>query len=164
VNRSWLRGASEALTWSGAAFGLWLISLSAVSNQEILIAALASLPCGAAAVGARLAVRDSWTLRPGWLKPALQLPLSLVTDAVQVFAACVPFRRRPGRFETVPTGAGGDTARARSQRAVWSALISVTPGSYVLDVDEESGDMLVHSLAHAGPQIAAAVSRMHGDD
>ncbi|HLH29225.1 MAG TPA: hypothetical protein VKW77_09925, partial [Acidimicrobiales bacterium] len=81
------------------------------------------------------------------------LPVVIVSDAVQVLAA--PWRRPQGRgrFETVPTAAAGGSVAGESRRAVATALVSSTPGSYVLDVDPETGDMLVHRLASRGPRI-----------
>ncbi len=113
----------EALVWSALAYGIWLVSLSAVSAQEYVVGSLCALPCGAAAAGARWAVEGSWTLRPAWLLPLLALPVVIVSDAVQVLAA--PWRRPQGRgrFETVPTAAAGGSVAGESRRAVATALV-----------------------------------------
>jgi multisubunit Na+/H+ antiporter MnhE subunit len=149
----------EATVWWGVAFGIWIISLSATSNQEFLIAALASLPCGLAAAIARRAIGESWTVRLSWFRPVLLLPVAIFTDSAQVLAAPLRGRKRGGRFETVPTGNAGDTAEARGHRALATVLASITPGSFVIDVDPESGDLLIHSLAFKGPRMERAVKR-----
>lgn len=145
------RRAVEALVWAAIAYGIWLISLSAISGQEYLVGALCAVPCGLAATGARWAAEARWTLRPAWLLPAAALPLAVVTDAAQVLTA--PWRRAEGRFHHVLTPAAGESPVPASRRAVTVALVSVTPGSYVLDVDPETGEMLVHSLAPRGPRL-----------
>src|SRR5581483_10378241 len=101
---------------------------------------------------ARRATRASWTVRAAWLRPALILPVAIVSDAAQVLAGAL----RPngaGRFVSVPTGPVGDGTVGRSRRAVATFFMSCTPGSYVLDTDPDSGDLLVHELATGGPRI-----------
>lgn len=149
----------EVLFWWAAALGIWLVSLSAVSRQEYLIAGLCSLPCGVTASLARWAVEGAWPVRARWLSPLLLLPVAIVTDALQVLAA--PWRAHPraGELRTVATPAAGDSPSARARRAVAVALVSATPGTYVLDIDTASGDMLVHSLAPRGPKLEQKVAR-----
>lgn len=149
--------AGEILLWWGASFGVWLISLSAVSGQELLVAALASIPCGAAAYGTRRVVGDAWTARPRWFGAALVLPVAIVTDAAQVLWAAATGKK--GRFERVQTGSAGDSTEARSGRGVAVALVSTSPGSYALDVDPGTGEMLVHSLAERGPSVESRLER-----
>lgn len=148
----------EIAVWWALSLGVWLMSLSAVSSEEYIVAVLASLPCGVAAAGARWAIGESWTLRPAWLAPALLLPVAVFTDAAQVLASPLWSRRRGGRFSTIATGHAGDSARARAGRAVATMIVSTTPGTYVLDIDPDSGEMLVHSLAPKGPSVEKAVA------
>lgn len=158
VGRGWLKLLTEVVVWWALAFGVWLISLSATSGQEFLVAALASLPCGVAAAVAREAIGESWIVRPSWFRPLLFLPVVLFTDAAQVLAAPLRGRQRGGRFETVPTSKGGDTAERRGRRALATVFVSITPGSFVLDIDPNSGDMLIHSLAFRGPRMEQIVA------
>jgi multisubunit Na+/H+ antiporter MnhE subunit len=159
AGRGWLKLSVEVVVWWGLAFGIWLMSLSATSGQEFLVAALASLPCGLAAAAARRAIEQSWAVTPSALKPLLLVPVAIFTDAAQVLAAPIANRARGGRFETIPTNAAGDTAQARGRRALATAWVSITPGTFVLDVDPDSGAMLVHSLAFRGPRVANFVAR-----
>lgn len=143
--------------WTAIAYGVWLMSLSTAPLQELLLAAACALPCGLAAAGARWAIRDSWRFRPGWFRPMLLLPLAIVSDAVQVLFASLRPHPRSGRFQRVQTGATGDDSLARGRRALITGLVTVTPGSYVLDVDPDSGEMLVHSLSFRGPRMERTV-------
>jgi multisubunit Na+/H+ antiporter MnhE subunit len=46
-----------------------------------------------------------------------------------------------------------------TQRALAVLAISISPGSYVVDVDPDSGEMTVHSLASGRPRMDEVVSR-----
>lgn len=150
------RRVVEIVVWWALAYAVWLISLSTVPLQELLLAAACALPCGIAAAGTRWAIRDSWWIRVSWLKPMLVLPVAVVTDAAQVLMAGL--LRRGGDFQRVSTGTGGDSSSARGRRALAIGLITSTPGSYVLDIDPESGEMLLHSLASRGPRMERQVA------
>ncbi len=151
------RVVAEVVAWWAIAFSVWMISLSAAPLQEYLLAVACALPCAVAAFGARRAFEASWTLRPGWLKPMLALPAIILSDAAQVLLAVVRPGQPGGRFTTVRTGAVDDVPEARSRRAVATVLMSVTPGSYVLDADPDNGDLMVHALAHRGPGMQKLV-------
>ena len=147
---------AEVVLWWAVSYAVWLMSLSAAPLQELLVGAAAAFPCGLIAYGARRATGDRWVLRARWLRPALRLPVALVTDTVAVLASA--FSRRPvGRFERIPTGAVDDIPPARSRRAVATFWVSLTPGSYVVDADPASGELMVHTVPGSGPSMADAV-------
>lgn len=155
---------AEVVLWWAVAYAVWLMSLSTAPLQELLVGATAALPCGVAAYGARRATGDRWVLRLRWLRPALHLPVVLLTDTFTVLSAALT-GRPVGRFERVPTGAVDDVPPARSERAVATFWVSLTPGSYVVDADPASGELMVHSLPGPGPSMADIVSRdAHGGD
>jgi multisubunit Na+/H+ antiporter MnhE subunit len=154
----WARRALEALFWWGAALGIWLLSLSAVPTSELVVATLASLPCGIVAVAGRLATQHAWTMRPGWLVPVLLLPVSIVTDTCEVLLSAVT--RRPGRFETVSVGGGlGTGALPEGRRAAATFWVTVTPGSYIIDIDPDSGQALLHAVSTHGPPMERLATR-----
>ena len=49
----WLARILEVVFWWAACLGVWLVSLSAVSGQDLLVSVLVSLPCGVIAVAGR---------------------------------------------------------------------------------------------------------------
>lgn len=155
----------EALAWAVVAYAIWLATLGAFLPGDLAVAALCALLAGAAATAARWAVGESWGFRAGWFRVLLALPVVMVSDAWQVLAA--PWRPaswRPGgdgggRFHVVPTPSAGPGPRARGRRAFSVMVVSCTPGTYVLDVDPDTGDMLVHSLAPRGPRLERWVQR-----
>ena len=154
----WARFTLEALFWWGAALGVWLLSLSAVSTPELVVATLVSLPCGVLAVAGRVATSHAWTLRPAWLVPLLLVPVSIVTDTVEVLLSAAT--RKPGQFETMEVGGGsGGGALPEARRAAATFWVTVTPGSYVVDIDPDSGQALVHRLSRHGPPTERLATR-----
>lgn len=154
----WLPRALEALFWWCAALGIWLLSLSAVSTSELVVATLVSLPCGALAVAGRLASRHAWKARPGWVLPVLLAPLTIVTDSVQVLSSAVT--GGAGRFERVPVGGGtGSGPLPEGRRAAATFWLSITPGSYVVDIDPATGEALLHVVAERGPSMVGVATR-----
>lgn len=149
---------AEVVIWWAAAYAVWLMSLSTVPRQELLVGAAASLPCGVAAYGARRATGDRWVLHWRWLRPVLRAPIALVTDTVTVLSSALT-GRPAGRFGPIDTGAVDDVAPARSQRAVATFWLSLTPSSYVVDADPSDGRIMIHTLPGPGPSMAAAVGR-----
>ena len=154
------RVVAEFLVWWAITVSGWMISLSAAPLQEWLVAVGCGAICAAAACAARRrALQASWRLKPRWLLPLAAVPLIAITDAVQVLTAVIRPGHGGGSFETVRTGALDDGPEARSRRAIATWLMSVTPGSYVLDADPETGDLLVHRLARRGPDMAKLVEK-----
>ena len=164
--RRWARRALEAVFWWGACLGVWLISLSALSGPDLLVAATVSLPCGLLAVAAREAAGNAWSLR--WLgrgqrplhrlRVLAALPVALLADTVQALGS-VPARHQ-GRFRRVPVTDGrGDAASDRARRAAATLAVSLTPGSLVVDIHPETGEALVHVLSEHGPDMAGLGTR-----
>jgi multisubunit Na+/H+ antiporter MnhE subunit len=138
----------ELAAWWAATLGVWMLSLSAYSRQDLVVAAFCALGCAAMAVLARRAVRGAWLPPPAALRWLVVLPWSIAVDTVRVLT--LPWRpaRRSteGEFRTVSLGAQGETAAAAGRRAVASVVLSSTPGAYVVETDHRSGTALVHSL------------------
>jgi multisubunit Na+/H+ antiporter MnhE subunit len=154
----WVLWIIESAVWWALCLGVWLISLSAISLQELIVATLAALPCGVLATAARVVAGNAWKPRPAWFGPLALLPVAIVTDTVQVLAAAV--RRRPVEFSAVDVPESrGDTPRGAGRRAVATLVISTSPGTLVADTDPESGTLLVHKLAWRGPQMEQVVGR-----
>lgn len=159
--RTTLPYVTEAVLWWAAALGVWLLTLSSVTGQDLAIAVPTSLACGVAAVVTRrtLALRlvpDPWVAR--W---ALRQPLALVTDTVAMLA--LPWRvlvgrADEGRLVRVPVRTG-PRRRAPLTRAAAVVLVSSTPGSVALDVDEESGELVLHVMNDSRFDMQNAVQR-----
>jgi multisubunit Na+/H+ antiporter MnhE subunit len=162
----WARRGLEALVWWAACLGVWLVSLSALSGGEILVATVASLGPAVLAVVVRETAGNTWSLRrvrpdrrlPGRLGAVALLPVVLVADTIQALGS-VPARHQ-GRFRRVRvTDARGDAPDNRGRRAVATLAVSVTPGSVVADIDPETGEALVHVLSEHGPDMVGMATR-----
>ncbi len=144
---------AEVLVWAGGAFGIWMLTLSAISLEEIAVAAPASFMCGSAACATRRALRADWSLNWRAVEPALVLPASIVADCAQLFTVPLRPRHRAGTFEEVDTGAKGSSPRAAALRALAGIVICATPGTVVVEADVKSGRLTVHSLGFRGPHL-----------
>ncbi|MBO0693105.1 MAG: Na+/H+ antiporter subunit E, partial [Acidimicrobiaceae bacterium] len=95
---------------------------------------------------------------PRWLLPALGVPVAIIADAARVLAAAL--RRTPGRFVRLAIGDGaGEGTLARGRRAAATVLITVTPGTIVADIDAETGEATLHTLADGRPRMEEVVAR-----
>jgi multisubunit Na+/H+ antiporter MnhE subunit len=156
----WLARILEVVFWWAACVGVWLISLSAVSGQELLVAVLLSLPCGMLALAGRLAASNRWELRASWLRGAVVLPLAIVNDAFQVLFQVVRSPKQKGKFVKVPIpGGAGHGPRADGRRALLTILATMTPSSVVTDIDPDTGEALVHLIPVRGPHMEKVATR-----
>ncbi|MCU1488804.1 MAG: Uncharacterized protein JWM85_209 [Acidimicrobiaceae bacterium] len=139
--------------FAGVAFGIWMLTLSTIDNQDIVVAAPCALACGALAAGGRWAIGGSWPLDPGFLRPLWRLPFVVASDTVQVLVSPLRARNREGEFSTFRVDAAGLAPRSAARRAATVLAISFPPGSYVLDIDASDGTVLLHRLARRGPRL-----------
>jgi multisubunit Na+/H+ antiporter MnhE subunit len=146
----------ETLVWSTAALGIWLLTLSAVSGEDLWVGSGCALVCGIAAAGVRRAINARWSATTAvvfGVRPALLLPLAIAADTAGVLAASARGTRRRGRLNTVELPARGGTSRAATRRAIATVLISASPGSIVVDANRETGVLTVHSFGQTGPSL-----------
>lgn len=158
-----MRTLAEVVCWWVACVGIWLLTLSSVSLPESLTAIGCALPCAILAVLARRAVEGSWPVQPGWSRWLLPLPAAVVSDSARVLgrAAGVLIGRRvpPGNERTVRLRRDRSAGRWHTRQALATVLVTATPGTVVLDVDEDSGEMRVHALGAGRPSMEEVVRR-----
>jgi multisubunit Na+/H+ antiporter MnhE subunit len=157
-----MRQLPELLFWWAAATGIWLLTLSSMSLPEVLFAVGCALPCAVLTVMARHAVRGSWPVQPGWLRWLLPLPAAVAADTVRVLgrgAAVLAGRRPGGNIRTVRLHRDRAAGRWRTRQAWASMLVTAAPGTVVVDVDEDSGEMRLHDLGAGAPAMEEAVRR-----
>ncbi|HVW81110.1 MAG TPA: hypothetical protein VHB69_09260 [Mycobacteriales bacterium] len=155
--RAW-RWAAEIGAWAAAALGVWLLTLSSVTYADLSVAIPAALASGAGARASRraLSLRAANGGRLHWLTV---LPAAIVRDTAAVLA--LPWRRLlrdvpEGHWERIPVRPGADT-EASAARIVATALVSATPGSFVVHDDPDTGELLVHVLVSGRPSVTAVV-------
>jgi multisubunit Na+/H+ antiporter MnhE subunit len=127
--------------------GLWLLYQGDWNAIELYAAAsAAALTLLVAFVVSRHTLPAARVERR-WLVRAVRIPWQVVREfgVVTLFLA----RRRPreGEFRRLPFPAGGARPAERGRRVFIALATGYSPNSYVLDVDEEHSEVLVHVLA-----------------
>jgi hypothetical protein len=152
----------EALWWAGCGLGIWLLTLSAVTPPDLIVATPSAVVCGMIAVVARRAYRAHWRYPSRAAVWAAHLPVVIVTDTARVLA--LPWLRLLGRrsdegkFVRVAVAPGADR-RSVTRRAAAIVLVSMTPGSYAVHDDPDTGELVVHGVLDGGPSMHQVVTR-----
>lgn len=147
----------ELIAWWSVAIGVWLASLSAFSAHDLVVAVGCGAPCAVAAVAARRALRGSWRIPTEAIRWLLLVPLQVVLDSARVLA--LPLRRRTqGQLRRIDVAAPGGGARMTGWRAAAAAVLSVSPATFVVAVDDDQGTFLVHAMGDPG-RLERAVQR-----
>ena len=158
--------ALEILLWTLAAWGLWIVSLTAVSSEDLGVGGGCALLCGALAALARRIVQGRGRPALDALRPAILLPVAIVRDTATVLAA--PWRHSPGcasraaehrPLDHVDLGARGRSPAARARRSLATLVVSASPGTVVVEADPERGELVYHSFASGGPSLPARYAR-----
>jgi hypothetical protein len=138
------------LAWYLPLFGLWILFVGTLALEEIVLGALAAAGAATAADIVRAQDLVRFRLRPRWLSGVWRLPWQLVTDSGLLAVALWRQLRRPGSvrgvFRVVPFPQEGDDAAAAARRALATAVVSLTPNTYVVGVEGNEGAALVHQL------------------
>ena len=150
----------EVVVWWALLLGVWLLTLSALSLAELVTGVVAALPCAVLAAVGRRAVGGAWRVRSRWLRWLLPLPLTVLADSCQVLL--VPMRRQPrrgdsGRLREIRLRPEGSETVAGTQKAIATTVVSVAPGTFVVDVRPDADVLVVHSLVDGRGRVEEAV-------
>jgi multisubunit Na+/H+ antiporter MnhE subunit len=140
-----------ALAWAAGSMLLWMLLTSTVRGSELVAGAIAAVVTAVAVEAVRERERFLFRPRLRWLRPAVRLPLLVVTESWRVTGALVRHltgrRRVRGAFVAVPFEHGPTTdPEAAARRALLTAGLSVAPNTVVVGIDERRGEVLVHQL------------------
>jgi multisubunit Na+/H+ antiporter MnhE subunit len=149
------RGSSLAarlrfgLAWWAALLAAWLLFVDSLAPAEVVAGVVASALAAslAEAVRERGYVRFSPRLR--WLAHAPRVAWQILVDCWILEVALVRRlrgRRVRGVLYRVPIRYGGDDSRSAARRALLNFAVSITPNSYVLDLEPDTSVALVHQL------------------
>jgi hypothetical protein len=100
----------------------------------------------------------SFSVKLSWLARATRIPGAYLRDTRVIFGAL--FRRLvrleevSGAWRTVPLDWGTDDGRGAARRALITAAISVTPNAYVVSIDRDHNQAVVHQLVPSPPERA----------
>jgi multisubunit Na+/H+ antiporter MnhE subunit len=147
----------ETIGWAALCCGIWLATLSGVTEPEVFFAAGSAIPCGILASAGRRALGGSWHFRPRWVLWAIPVVATLVAEAATLFvtAARGP---RPGRLTTIDLP-DEPIELANGREAAATLALCSTPGSVVADHDPDEHVLTVHRLLSAGPDLESVVRR-----
>jgi multisubunit Na+/H+ antiporter MnhE subunit len=151
-----MRAVAIWLGWWVFLFVVWMLLVLTQATAEVVAGlVVAAIGATAADIVRRSGLADLrlWTLLP---RRPVQLAATVASDCWLLTAALWRQLRRPednvGAFRGIAFDAGADDdPRAAARRAAYTALISLTPNTYVIGIDREHDNMLVHELV-AGPR------------
>jgi multisubunit Na+/H+ antiporter MnhE subunit len=146
------RGRSIARfgAWWVAMFAAWIVLVDTVAWQELALGAVAAAV--AAEIGFAVQRRGYILFRPraSWLLLTPRLAWTVLVDCAllghALWLRVVRRRVVEGSTIRVPFDYGGDNGRDGARRALVNVSVSLTPNSFVIDIDPEAHSLLVHQL------------------
>ncbi|WP_433756831.1 Na+/H+ antiporter subunit E [Nocardia sp. CA-135398] len=148
--RARVAAVAEVLGWWAVLVLLWLATLTTFGLQELAAAAVLALPVAWAGRVGRLAVQGNWRMPDKVPRLLAALPGAIVRDSWAALSSAA--RGRPvGRFEADELDAETDALRRAGRAALITGVLSATPGSVVIDADND--DLLMHVLATSATRL-----------
>jgi multisubunit Na+/H+ antiporter MnhE subunit len=138
------------LAWWAVLVAAWLLLVDTVRADEVAVGLVAAALSAtlAAAVHQRGYIRF-WP-RARWVREIPYLLWDVIVDCGLLVGALwrsVVLRQEVrGATIRVPFHHGGDNGRDGARRALVNFAVSLTPNSYVVDIDPEGDSLLVHRL------------------
>ena len=150
------RPARPALLWGvwwAALFVSWLLLVDTFASDELLVGAVAAAIAATVAVAIHRRGYTRFRPRLAWLKETPYVVGAVVLDtailARVLWRRVLLWERLQGEMIRVPFDHGGDNGRDGARRALVNFAVSLTPNTYVVDIDPEGDSLLVHRLASA---------------
>jgi multisubunit Na+/H+ antiporter MnhE subunit len=147
-------GAARA--WAGwwvVSAALWLLLVDNTHVPEMVAGAGVATLAASAAVAVRQQRRVVLRPRARWLL-RLWHPVLVAYPRDTWLLVLALFRRRPGRFVTVPPAATADDPRSAAELVLQQTAASFSPNTYVIGTDVDADAMLVHRLVDRGREAA----------
>jgi multisubunit Na+/H+ antiporter MnhE subunit len=145
---------AEAAVWWVLLFGGYLALVSPLSGGEFALGAVLGAVAGGAAVAARRVSGSSFAVSWRWLGPVVRIPVAVLADTLlltRLLWARWRGREAPGgAVRTVALSQQADEVREGSWQAVAGLLLSLSPGSFVLDSSGQPSQLLLH-VVHKQP-------------
>lgn len=132
-----------ALAWL-ALWALWLLYQGEWNAIQIYAASSAATLTLVVAVLIRRFALPAVRVERRWLVRAARIPWLVVKEFW--FITAFLLERGEGEFRRLDFPAGGARPAERGRRAFIAMATGYSPNSYVVDVDEDRGEVLVHVL------------------
>ncbi len=137
------------LAWWAALMVAWLLFVDTFALPEVLAGIVASALAASLAEAVRERGYVRFSPRARWLLHAPRVAWQILVDCWILEVALVQRlrgRRIRGVLYRVPIRYGGDDSRSSARRALLNFAVSITPNSYVLDLEPDTDVALVHQL------------------
>ena len=131
----WVALAALWLLYQGEWNAIQIYAATAAAGLSLLVAFVL-----------RRHVLPSVRVERRWLVRAVHIPWQVVREFGIVTLFLLRRRPREGEFRRLPFPAGGARPADRGRRAFIALATGYSPNSYVLDVDEDQGEVVVHVL------------------
>jgi len=142
------------LAWWAVLMAVWLLLVETFAVPEVVVGSVAAAAAASVAEAVRELGYVRFAPRLAWLRHAPRVAGQVLVDCGILFAALARrvIRRRDvrGVMLRVPVRYGDDSGRGAARRALLNFGVSITPNSYVVDLDPETSTVLIHQLV-AGP-------------
>jgi multisubunit Na+/H+ antiporter MnhE subunit len=149
---------SVAAAWWVGFFVAWVLLTGTLDTVELIAGFIAATV--AAAVAEVVRIQDFQLFRPRarWLMRARRLPRNILADCGVVFGALyrhvVKREHISGAFRAFEFEPGGDDGRSAARRALVNVAISLSPNTYVVEIDRTRRLILVHQLVPSPKELA----------
>jgi multisubunit Na+/H+ antiporter MnhE subunit len=137
------------VAWWAALMAAWLLFVDTFAVAEVLAGVVASALAASLAEAVRERGYVGFAPRARWVAHGPRVVWQILVDCWILEVALVQRlrgRRVRGVMYRVPIRYGGDDSRAAARRALLNFAVSITPNSYVLDLESDTGTALVHQL------------------
>ena len=143
------------LAWWASLLVMWLLLVDTTDPQELAAGAVAAALAATLATAVHQRGYIRFQPRVRWLRYTPGLAWNVLTDCWLLGAALwrrVVLRQAvTGTMVRVPFEYGGDSGRDGARRALVNFGISLTPNSFVVDIDPEAHSLLIHQLVAGLP-------------
>jgi len=138
------------LAWWAALFIIWLLLVDTIAWEELLVGAVAASLSATVALAVHRQGYIRFSPRAVWLRELPALVGDVIVDcgllAGALWRRLILRQTVGGVMIRVPFHYGGDNGRDGARRALVNFAVSLTPNSYVVDIDPDADSLLVHRL------------------
>jgi multisubunit Na+/H+ antiporter MnhE subunit len=142
------------VAWWAVLFAVWLLLVGSLQADELIVGAAAAALSASVALAVRSRGYILFSPRLAWARELPELCLGIIVDTGLLGSALwrrvVRRERVRGQILRVPFHYGGENGRDGARRALVNFAVSITPNSYVVDIDPDADSLLVHRLV-TGP-------------
>lgn len=142
----------EVAVWWVSGTGVWLLGLSSVTVSDLVLGILAAFVGALIGAAGRRLVGGDWRPRARWVMQVPRVAVAIFAETATVLAAAP--RGGPGAERRISVPREGCEGVRDAREALTTIGVSVSPGSYVVDVDPERSEFIVHTLGAETPSWA----------